>query len=199
MILKRPTKRTETLFLAVLGALALLSIVLDQLPLQDAQQRLERLPASGAGFAMQPLEVSPAERTVFGTATIFRRHVTVDKSAFVLTVIDGTRNRHALHDPIYCIRGAGYEVIQTTTVAIPGGSLLRLTLRRGPLTRQLLYYFSEGKSRYTSPLKCWQAGILRRLTLGYSGPAPVLVELEPLTPELDVKPIFSRIPELVRL
>lgn len=151
----------------------LVGVLLDRVALTSAAERWERLPAFGPGFVTRAVPLSAEEKDV-----AFRRLMVGQAGLAILTVIDGTRNRHALHDPLYCIRGAGYQVVAQKRVSLAKGAACQLTLRRGAQTRHVLYWFSDGKTRFTSAPQAWLVSTGRRLTLGYASPAIVLVLLE---------------------
>ena len=39
----------------------------------------------------------------------------------ILIVIDAGQNIHAVHDPTFCFRGAGYQIVNQSDVLLPGG------------------------------------------------------------------------------
>jgi hypothetical protein len=84
-----------------------------------------------------------------------------------------------VHDPAYCFRGAGWTVEKRAAYAIPGGTAALLTLSRGSTGRQVMFWMTDDRKRFAQPLRYWWQATWRRLTLGWSGPAPVLVVLQP--------------------
>lgn len=193
------TPKKTPLAWSVLLAIIVLGMALDRVPLRDASDRLERLPAFAPGLVTREGAVSEAERQVFGEARIFRREIALQKEGFILTVIDGTKNRHALHDPYYCIQGAGYQIVHAQKCAIVGGAATELTVRKGESERKLIFYFSDGTRRHDSPLRAWSESALRRLSLGSSGAAPVLVLIEPFTQGAQLTTLFQGFPHLDEL
>jgi hypothetical protein len=195
--MKNP-KKTPLAWTFLLAAI-LVGAVLDRVPLPDASDRLERLPTFASGLVTREGEITPAERSVFGAARIFRREVGIDHEAFILTVIDGTKNRHALHDPYYCIQGAGYQIVRSEKIPLTGGSASQLTVRKGTTERRLIFYFSNGTKRHDSPPRAWGESALRRLSLGRSSAAQVLVLIEPLTENAQLPSLFREFPHLSEL
>jgi hypothetical protein len=169
----------QRLVQGLLACSVALTIAWSTIPLHDAQDRLRCLPAAGPGFASRDLALAPDEAAVFGQARALKRIYQVRGERFVLTVIDGSRNRHAIHDPLYCFRGAGWQVTKNDTVPIIGGHAQAVTLSKDGEPRNALFWLSDGETRYTSPFQYWWQTTLRRLTFGQSGAAPVLVMLQP--------------------
>ncbi len=168
--------------LPALGLIAALGLTLlcGDAQLADASERLRALPRSGPSFTCQDIPLAPQELEVFGAASATKQLCTFDGQTAVLLVIDGTRNRHAVHDPRYCFRSAGWDITEDTTQPLPqGGSASHLTLARGQQTAQALYYWTDIQAHHASPLRYWWQTALRRLTAGRSGSEPLLVLLQP--------------------
>jgi len=166
----------------------------------DAGSRLDAFPVQGSAFASRVLPVEPAEKTVIGAARLLKRLCQTATQQVALSVIDSTLNRHAAHDPAYCLRGAGWEVSHRQTVSLPGGEGVHLRLNRGGETTEAVYWFSDGEHRHGSPARHWLQSALRRLTPGSDRPAPVLVLLFPTGGSTaDWPRLWQEIPELWRL
>ena len=67
-------------------------------PLEDASSRLDELPLRGIMFASEDVPVSEVEQSIFAGARVVKRYAQVRGQKVVLTIIDGTGNRHAVHD-----------------------------------------------------------------------------------------------------
>lgn len=169
-------KNALSVALVVLGMIAL---GLDTHPLPDGQERLTRLPTYGEGFALRPVAARAEDTAVFGTAAVRRFSLACEQGSFLLTVIDGTRNRHALHDPIYCVSGAGWQVADEEEIKTSHGRVKALRLQKQGQETHLLYFFADGTRHWTSPTRTWLAQALRRASLGNSSEAILLVELQP--------------------
>ncbi len=76
--------------------------------LPDASARLNSLPKAGMGFASRELPITQTEREVYGNAQLVKRLYSVHNRLMVTIVIDGSNNRHAVHDPLFCLRGGGW-------------------------------------------------------------------------------------------
>lgn len=147
-------------------------------PLPDAVQRLERVPRSGANFRSTDVALTPTELQALGRVNLVHRNYEVAGQSFYATLIDGTKDRHAVHDPRYCFQGAGWTVIAERKLALPGGEANWVRAMHGEREVQALFWFSDGAKRYTSVLQYWWQTTLRRMTFGHSGAEPVLVVLQ---------------------
>ncbi|GAB5558386.1 MAG: hypothetical protein SynsKO_00330 [Synoicihabitans sp.] len=166
-------------------------------PLEDASRRLADLPERGIMMQSRDVPVSEAEASVFAGASVLKRLVKVRGQTVVLTVIDGTRNRHAVHDPAFCFRGAGWEVERETAFAVEWGEARRVALRRRAETAEALYWFSDGQRAFGSAVTYWGRTTLRRLSLGASGDEPILVVLTPVDDQpIDWDALLAAWPEL---
>jgi hypothetical protein len=171
----------ERIALALFVLTALLTAAWSAYPLPDAAGRFQALPASGFNFSSRDLPLAPDEATVLGQAGVIKRLYQVGDQCFVMTVVDSASNRHAVHDPAYCYRGAGWTVENREAYAIPGGNAALLTLLRGGAQRQVMFWMTDDRTRFAQPLRYWWQATLRRITLNHSGSAPVLVILQPVT------------------
>lgn len=175
----------------------ILGIVWQFFPLSDAEMRLESLPAKAPGIVSNDLPITPQEEEYFVDVNMLKRVYQVgDQRAFIY-ILDGTRNRHAVHDPTYCFRGSGWEIVGKEPFSLgKGGDATLYHLKKGDKTHEALLWFSDGKSRYASPLRYWWQTTLRRLSLGKSGPEPVLVVLQPIEKPVDWKKFLAEFPQL---
>ncbi len=169
-------------------------------PLPNAGDRLSRLPLSGLGFTGKDLPLSDIEKTVFQRAQTIKRLYKAGNQVIIVQVIDASGDRHAIHDPLYCFRGAGWEVAASQDIAVNGGAARQLQLRRNAETAEVVYWISDGTVRHASPIQYrWQTA-LRRLTMGRSGSEPVLILVQPADKAaVDWSTVFSRFPALLDL
>jgi hypothetical protein len=149
-------------------------------PLPDAQDRVAALPKSGIGYTSQDLPLSPETRQVVGQARVLRRAYQLDGQQVTVWVVDGSRNRHAVHDPLYCVRGGGWQILSQRVFPIAGGEARLIRALRDGHETESLVWFSDGRTRHASAPRYWWQTTFRRLTLGGSGPEPVLVIVQPL-------------------
>ena len=174
-------RANKLLSLALLAAV-LLAFLWDLVPLRDAAGRLAVLPAAGLGFTSVTVPLSDTEKAIFGAAQVVKRIYRVGRKNFAVVIIDGARNRHAVHDPTYCFRGAGWIISGARELPVPGGAIKIVTLQKSTETRTAGIWFSDGQHRHASVARCWWQMACRRLTFGASGPEPLLVLAQPLDP-----------------
>ncbi len=165
---------------AALVTAMLLAFLWDLVPLRDAQARVAALPASGLGFSSLNVPLNDTEKSIYGAAQVVKRIYRVGHRNFAVVIIDGTRNRHAVHDPTYCFRGAGWEIGNERELPVTGGAAKIILLQKGVETRTAAFWFSDGQSRHGSVARCWWQMACRRMTFGASGSQPVLVLVQPL-------------------
>lgn len=193
------TRRTtaEISLWVALGFLAILAVAWRMVPLSDAAERVRSLPLEGLTFRGQDVPLDAVETNHFAGVTLLKREYQAGPHRIALLVVDGTRNRHAVHDPAYCFRGGGWEAVSSSEIPMLGGRATRQVFRRGNESRDLVFWFSDGKSRYGSLLRhAWESA-LRRITFGRSGEAPVLISLQASgnpSPDWDV--VLQAIPPL---
>jgi hypothetical protein len=170
--------RRRTLLWTVIGIAVVCGALWALYPLPDASARLQAVPKSGGDFASTDIALIPSELKVLGRVNLIHRQYQMDGRSFYTTVIDGTKDRHAVHDPRYCFQGGGWHVLSERNLSLPGGQANWVRAMNGDREVQALFWFSDGRSRYTSMLRYWGQTTLRRMTLGRSGPEPVLVVLQ---------------------
>jgi hypothetical protein len=158
--------------------LAAATLVWRLAPLPDAQARIAPL-AAGPGQRLERMEFAAWEVDFFGKAKAIRWLAQGRGAAVVATVVDGSGNRRAVHDPGYCFRGAGWTVVAETPLWLAHGEAVQVQLKREGAELEAVYWFSDGRSAYASPMRYWRESTLRRLTLGRSGDEPVLILLVP--------------------
>lgn len=182
------------------GVVAALVVASQLWPLPDASARVARLSPTGVWHRTAPVELGPWERDYFGRAQVVKRIAVVQRARVALTIIDGSRNRQAVHDPEFCFRGAGWTVERASDVRVENGRARLLCLRKGTATTEALFWFSDGATALAAPWRYWVMATWRRLTFGHSGAEPVLVLLTSLD---DAPPnwpsLLGHWPELSRL
>lgn len=152
-------------------------------PLRGANGRLDAVPRSGPGFSSADVTLNPAELQVLGRVDLIHRKYQLGQHAFYATLIDGTKDRHAVHDPRYCFQGAGWTVLAEEQLPLPGGAARLVRAKHADREVQALFWFSDGARRYTSVLQYWWQTTLRRMSLGRLGGEPVLVVLQSFGPD----------------
>ncbi|MCY2988656.1 MAG: exosortase/archaeosortase family protein [Planctomycetota bacterium] len=141
-------------------------------PLDNAQARLQQLSRTVAG---RVVPLSESEQRRLGAAAAVKRVCRVGGREFLVTAIDGTANRRAVHDPAYC-----WTVTESSELPVRGGQARLLRALDDGTEKEVLFWFSDGASRYTSPVRYLFQTSLRRATFGRFGQEPVLVLVEPV-------------------
>lgn len=155
-----------------------ITIVWPMIPMPNAEARLAAIPKSGPEFEAHPVELSAADLNFLGKARAVQYMIALRSGAqLMLTVIDGSKNRHAVHDPSYCFSGAGWSISKKDTIKLGSGEANWVSLVNGEQRNEALWFFDDGTHQFTSPLEYWLATSSRRVTLGRSGAEPVLVTL----------------------
>ena len=184
----------------ILAIAIVLGILWQFYPLPDAKDRMDSLPLLGQGYVGEVLPLQDWEAAFFKNVGVLKRAYKVKDRSLFLTALDGTRDRHAVHDPLYCFRGAGWEVASQEPTPIPGGTAVLVKLKKGAEREEALYWFGDGTHHYDSPYRYWWQTSLRRLTLGKSGPEPILITIQPLDNKpIDMKTLFETFPDLQKL
>lgn len=168
--------------------------------LPDASNRLGALPSSSGEVVAQEIPLTHAERAVFGNAKVVKRQYELGQQRFLVEVVDSSRERHANLDPLFALRSEGWNVDNTREISIPGGTARHLDLFRQSGKTEAMVWISDSKVRHTSESRHWWQSILRRVTLGVSGPEPVLVIVQPINGQtLAWSEVFARIPALLEI
>jgi hypothetical protein len=180
-----------------LGIAVVLCLALELLPRQTGPSRLEKLPLKGFGFAGRELPLNEAEKTIFQRAKVVKRLYQAGANQFVLLAVDGGGDRHAIHDPLYCFRGAGWTVVQEVIQPIPGGHGKVIRLTKKQQSAQALFWISDGQSRHASALNAWGQSMRARLGISSAARTPVLVLVQPIIGgTVDWPDLIHRCPEL---
>src|ERR1700733_12694256 len=137
-------------------------------PLPSAEKRLNHIPYLGQGYISKDLPLSDSEKEMFKNVDVVKRLYEIDGHPFFVTVLDGTHNRHVVHDPSYCFRGSGWIFQKSTVFPLANGDANLVDIKKGDEEKTALYWFSDGKESFTSSLRYWWEATLRRITLGYS-------------------------------
>ena len=158
----------------VAGALLLVS-TWECVPRQTGGAWAEGLPESGVNFSSVEIALSNDDEARLEGARKLQRLYRFKDQRLAVTLVDGSRNRNAVHDPTYCIRGGGWKIRSESPIELPKGSAMGVVAERGAEQAHLLYWFSDGESSYPSVVRYWFDSTLRRITFGNRGVEPVLV------------------------
>ena len=169
-------------------------------PLPDASKRIASLPLFDKGYVGRNLPLTKDEAELFAQANVMKRLYRVGDQNLFITALDGTRNRHVVHDPYYCFRGGGWQLESQRPIPLPHGEGMFLNLKNGDKSQQALFWFTDGHEQYSSPSHYWLQATLRRLTLGQSGHEPILVVVQPVDAQtLDADALIKQFPALFAL
>lgn len=180
------TPAVQKLLWILLFAAIALTALWQFYPLPDAKARLDALPLHGPGFAGKDMPLSEFEKTFFHGVIVLKRLYQVDNRLFFVTVLDGTHNRHVVHDPYYCFRGSGWQILSERELDLPNGHAKILDISKGEQHNTAMFWFSDGIREFDSPFTFWWEATMRRLTLGRSGAEPVLIMIQPIENSTDV-------------
>ena len=176
---KEPTTTRHRMWLWVVLVFAVVcGSVWGLYPIADAAKRLAAVPKRGPDFDSRDVALTASELTVLGRVNLIHRQYELNRRAFYATLVDGTKDRHAVHDPRYCFQGAGWKVLDERKLPLPGGEANWVRAINGGREVQALFWFSDGATRYTSLARYWGQTTLRRMSLGRSGPEPVMIVLQ---------------------
>jgi hypothetical protein len=160
------------------GLTALIALIWPVLPMAGQQGRLAAIPLDGPDFSSDPLELTAEDRKFLAGAGAIQRILRPRQgTAIMLTVIDGSGNRHAVHDPSYCLAGGGWVIRSEKQMTTSSGVANWVSMEKGGEIMESLWFFDDGGRQFTSPLSYWWLSGLRRATRGLSGPEPLLVML----------------------
>jgi len=142
---------------------------------QQQHSSLHDVPVSGYGFDGRALEFSDAELAFLGKAEAIKHEYSQADYRLVVVVVDGSNNRHAVHDPIFCLRGAGYETTSNTEFPIINGHGQLISLANGSARQKVAFWFSNGEQRYTAFSRYLAESAINRLTFGAIGSQPKMI------------------------
>jgi len=170
------TNRKRILLAALCGMTAVIALLWPALPMAEGPDRLAEIPVDSPDFHSNPLELTPADKEFLAGASAVQRIVQPHHGApIMLSVIDGSGNRHAVHDPSYCLAGGGWVIRSQKKISMSSGEANWISMEKNGVTMEALWFFDDGSRQFTSPLSYWWRASLRRATRGLSGPEPLLV------------------------
>lgn len=180
------SKRHLILFSALL-LLVVAALVLRRIELEDATARLTAFPRSGPGFSSKQLALTEAEQDMLGGASAVKSVYAWQGRRYAVTMVDGTRDRQAVHDPRYCFRGSGWRIESEETIDFSGGTARRMTMTRDDSETEALFFYSDGESVFDAPFDYWLRATKRRWLRKWGGPEPVLVMVQPMDPGVELE------------
>jgi hypothetical protein len=169
--------KTKKMFLyGAAGFAVLVTLIWPMLPMVGGEDRLSSIPMSGPEFESREVQLKEHEIEFLDGAQAIQRIIKPRGGPKLsMSVVDGSGNRHAVHDPSYCFAGGGWKMAQEHEVALSSGHALLMTLEKEGETMEAMWFFDDGREQFTSSLTYWIKASMRRATRGLSGPEPVLV------------------------
>ena len=164
----------------LLAAAVAASMAWPHLPMHGYPRPLDRIPRSGIGLKSRDADLTELEKKWLAGADGLKRIYSFRGQLWLLAVTDGTNNRQAVHDPMYCFLGEGWEVSSKNVVPLAGGSAMCVSMTRNGQSAKALYWFYDGGAPFCSVPEFWAKSTLRRITRGRSGAEPLLFILRPV-------------------
>lgn len=147
-------------------------------PLSGAGEKLRAVPLQCGPFAGVDVPLTERELKVLGRVDVVHRRYEFGARSVYVTLIDGSRDRHAVHDPRYCFRGAGWKVLEERQRPVQGGAATWLRAVNADRHAEAAFWFTGGEQRHSSMTRYLWDSMLRRVSLGRLGGKPVLVVLQ---------------------
>ena len=170
----------STLLKAAFGVAVGTGVLWDCCPLTTDAARLDDVPLRGPGYAMTDLPLTDSEAERYENVHTRKRLLICRGHAVIMTMIDGSQDRHAVHDPTYCLRGDGWRIEHTGTLQVDHGEQVsHLRVSRDGVTREAVYWFTDGQKAFPSIMEYWWKCSARRMSFGWSGDEPVFVLMQP--------------------
>lgn len=185
-------KQVIVLFSALL-LLILAAGYMRTLKLEDASLRIEAFPQSGPGFSARSIPLTEFEADMLGEADGYKWIYSWKGLRYSITILDGTHNRQAVHDPRYCFRGAGWKIENDEVIPFAGGSARKLGLIDDEGSSEALFFYSTGEDVFDAPLEYWMRATLRRWLRKYGGGEPVLVMIQPQDTGIGILPAVTEL------
>ncbi|MCB1119394.1 MAG: hypothetical protein KDK65_05485 [Chlamydiia bacterium] len=168
------TKKTSTAYQASFGFffLILVTLVWEQIPLKQA-------PLHYHDGVEVPL--TAYEKKIFKQIALKKRKIEHAGNTYLVTILDGTNNRSAIHDPLTCMWGMGWQPIEQKRIPTPKGTLAWAKLGSENRTKEMIFWYTDTDSHFHSRWQYLFKTSLRRLTRGYSGTEPLLITIQPIS------------------
>ncbi len=158
-----------------------LTILLEAFPVGSRPNPGMSLPMKAPLIYGENVELNSREMLIFGEGEVVKRLYHVAGNPIMVNVVDGKQNRHAVHDPIFCFRGAGWSIISESVMLSGKGEIRIMALSKNDEMTRVAYWFSNGERHYISPIEFWMRSFLHRATFGYWGDESVLVVIQLLS------------------
>lgn len=180
--------KQNILWCIFIGICLLIGVLWEFLPRANPGDRLGSIPLAGENFWGNEMPLSDNEKAAIGEAEAIKRGYIFDGKEFLVTVLDATQNRSAVHDPSYCLRGGDSAPVTESTVSLASGKASLWSIEDGDVRKEVLCWFSSPEEQFSSFPRYWLYSALRRMTLGYGVDEPLFVVVQAEAPIEDVIP-----------
>ena len=192
-------QKLQLLLLSLLLVMVVAALILRRIELPDASERLRDFPTSGPAFSSKQMELTEFEEDMLGEANALKAVYAWHGMNYVITIIDGTHDRQAVHDPRYCFRGAGWDITDEQRLGYAGGFIRKLILNQDGEHMEAVFFYSDGETAFDKPSQYWLRATKRRWLRRFGGPEPLLVMIRPLDSSQSVDPAVERLLPLLPL
>ena len=161
-------------FIGLLGAILVYAIV----PVANARDRLEFIPSESHSFNSVEIPFTQEEKDFLRDAHAIKRLYSLsDGNTLMMLVVDGAEDRHVVHNPVFCIKGAGDEILSEESMPLVKGSGSKLKIKTDSGFQEMAYWYSTLNRRHSSFANLLWDNVLNRLSFGTATNAPVMVVL----------------------
>lgn len=157
--------------------LALVPILIDLLSSTPALSQPPELPLTGSGFFAEDIGFTTAEATMLARVPVTKRRYIVDAQQVLVLAMDATANRHAIHDPTYCLQGAGWRVAVDEQRSVPAGHVRVVRAERASTgeVRRIVCFFRSGDQLYTTTARFLGDFVIARWWPGKTRPLTFMI------------------------
>jgi hypothetical protein len=141
---------------------------------------LKTIPSVGFGYESQDVPLTSGEKTRLSNVDVVKRLYRVGDQELLFTAIDASRDRHAIHDPLYCFYGGGWAVLRDGRLEVANGQSRYVLMGKKGESAEMVYWFTDGQKRHASIIRYWLQTTARRLSFGTFGSEPIMVTLQPV-------------------
>jgi hypothetical protein len=196
---KGPMVKVRWLAVALIAAITV-GLINDYIITHSVNHTLKTIPEVGFGFKSTPVPLNDGEKTRLGNVEVVKRLYQVGDQQVMFTAIDSTRDRHAIHDPLYCFYGGGWAVMRDGQLPVANGDARYVLMGKKGEAAEMVYWFTNGKRRHASIIQYWLQTTANRLSMGIVGSEPIMVTLQPVGNErVNWSRIIRRLPFMSHL
>ena len=172
------TSRHSALKFLLLLMMVLLSIIWSYLPRVNHTD-LMALRLDSLSKSLHESSLTADEQRLTGLNKVRKWIYSGDGISWVVVTAEGKSGKSKLHDPTYCLLGAGWQLFSKNKLFFERGDATVLDLRKETDLRQCAYMYFNGRTAYSSSFRYWIDTAIHNLTLGLSGPEVEMIMLYP--------------------